>query len=38
LKDNITTAGLTLKEVMFVRAYLVPGADGKVDYAGWNEA
>jgi enamine deaminase RidA (YjgF/YER057c/UK114 family) len=38
LKDNITTAGFTLSDVVFVRAYLAPGADGKVDYAGWNEA
>ena len=38
LGDNINTAGLGLGEVVFVRAYLAPGPDGRVDYAGWNEA
>lgn len=38
LKDKLTAAGLTLGDVVFVRAYLVPGADDKVDFAGWNEA
>src|SRR5258708_22875708 len=38
LKENITTAGFSLQDVVFVPAYLVPGPDGKVDYAGWNEA
>jgi len=38
LEANIATAGFTLGDVMFVRAYLTPGADGSVDYAGWDKA
>jgi len=38
LKEKLATAGLALTGVVFVRAYLAPGADGKVDFAGWNEA
>jgi enamine deaminase RidA (YjgF/YER057c/UK114 family) len=38
LGDSLTTAGIKPSEVLFVRAYLAPGADGKVDFAGWNEA
>lgn len=38
LKDKLAAAGLSLGDVVFVRAYLAPGADGKVDFAGWNEA
>src|SRR4051812_4937352 len=38
LKDKLSAAGLALGDVVFVRAYLAPGADGKVDFAGWNEA
>jgi len=38
LEDNVRAAGFTLSDVVFVRAYLAPGADGKIDYAGWNEA
>ncbi len=38
LEENITTAGFSLSDVVFVRAYLAPAADGKIDYAGWNEA
>lgn len=38
LEANIAAAGLKPADVLFVRAYLAPGADGKVDYAGWNEA
>jgi len=38
LKEKLTAAGLTPGDVVFVRAYLAPGADGKVDFAGWNEA
>jgi enamine deaminase RidA (YjgF/YER057c/UK114 family) len=38
LVRNITTAGLKLEDVAFVRAYLAPGADGKIDYDGWNAA
>jgi enamine deaminase RidA (YjgF/YER057c/UK114 family) len=38
LGENIATAGIKPADVLFVRAYLAPGADGKVDFAGWNEA
>jgi enamine deaminase RidA (YjgF/YER057c/UK114 family) len=38
LADNIAAAGLKLADVAFVRAYLAPGPDGSVDYAGWNAA
>ena len=38
LAENLTQAGLSIEDVAFVRGYLAPGADGKVDYAGWNAA
>src|SRR5258705_2577893 len=38
LEANIGTAGFNLGDVMFVRAYLTPGANGSVDYAGWDKA
>lgn len=38
LKENLAGAGLTLADVGFVRAFLAPGSDGKVDYAGWDAA
>jgi enamine deaminase RidA (YjgF/YER057c/UK114 family) len=38
LEENINTAGFTLSDVVFVRAYLAPAADGKIDYEGWNQA
>jgi enamine deaminase RidA (YjgF/YER057c/UK114 family) len=38
LGESLATAGVKPSEVLFVRAYLAPGADGKVDFAGWNEA
>jgi enamine deaminase RidA (YjgF/YER057c/UK114 family) len=38
LGDSLAAAGIKPSEVVFVRAYLAPGADGKVDFAGWNEA
>ena len=38
LGDSLVTAGIKPAEVLFVRAHLAPGADGKVDFAGWNEA
>jgi enamine deaminase RidA (YjgF/YER057c/UK114 family) len=38
LTENVVEAGLTLEDVAFARAYLAPGADGKVDYEGWNAA
>jgi enamine deaminase RidA (YjgF/YER057c/UK114 family) len=36
LSKNLQQAGLSLEDVAFARAYLAPGADGKVDYDGWN--
>lgn len=38
LEANIATAGYGLADVVFVRAYLRPGAAGPVDYAGWEAA
>jgi len=38
LQQNISTAGFSLNDVAFVRAYVVPDATGKVDFAGWDEA
>jgi enamine deaminase RidA (YjgF/YER057c/UK114 family) len=38
LRANLMDAGLSFEDVAFVRAYLAPGADGKVDYEGWNAA
>lgn len=38
LSANLKEAGLSLEDVAFARAYLAPGADGKVDYDGWNAA
>jgi len=38
LEANINTAGVSLGEVVFVRAYLAPGRDGNIDYAGWDQA
>ncbi len=38
LKQSVAAAGFTPQDMVFVRACLAPGADGKVDYAGWNEA
>lgn len=38
LRANLEDAGLSLEDVAFARAYLAPGADGKVDYDGWNAA
>lgn len=38
LEKNIAGAGFKPSDVAFVRAYLAPGPDGKVDFAGWNEA
>lgn len=38
LEKNLTDAGFKRSDVAFVRAYLVAGPDGKVDFAGWNEA
>ena len=33
LEENIATAGFKLSDVVFVRAYLAPAADGKVERA-----
>ena len=30
--------GLSLADVTFLRAYVVPGADGNIDRAGWSAA
>ena len=38
LKDSLAQAGLTLADVVFVRAFLGPGIDGKFDYDSWNKA
>jgi enamine deaminase RidA (YjgF/YER057c/UK114 family) len=38
LKDRLAEAGLGFKDVTFLRAYVVPEADGTVDRAGWGEA
>ena len=38
LRTNLQDAGLSFEDVAFARAYLAPGADGKVDYEGWNAA
>ena len=38
LEANIAAAGSGLGDVVFVRAYLKPGTNGAVDYAGWDQA
>lgn len=38
LGRTLTQAGGSFKDVTFLRAYIVPEADGSVDRAGWNEA
>ena len=38
LKENLATAGLSIDDVGYARAYLAPGPDGKIDYAGWEAA
>lgn len=38
LKDNLAQAGLTLADVVYVRAFLGPDRSGKFDYDGWNKA
>lgn len=37
-QSTLGRAGQTLSDVGFVRAYLAPGSDGKIDYAGWDAA
>lgn len=38
LKDNLAGVGLTLADVVYVRAFIGPDAGGKFDYDGWNNA
>jgi enamine deaminase RidA (YjgF/YER057c/UK114 family) len=38
LENNIKEAGVGLDQIVSVRAYLVPGPNGRVDYAGWEHA
>jgi enamine deaminase RidA (YjgF/YER057c/UK114 family) len=38
LKANLAEAGLGFKDVIFLRAYITPEADGSLDRAGWSAA
>ena len=38
LKSSLAAAGAGFPDVAFLRAYLVPAADGSVDRDGWNQA
>jgi enamine deaminase RidA (YjgF/YER057c/UK114 family) len=40
IETQLAAQGLGMKDVVYVRAYLVPdgGKDGKIDVAGWNAA
>jgi enamine deaminase RidA (YjgF/YER057c/UK114 family) len=38
LKSRLAEAGMNFRDVVFMRAYLVPDADGTVDRDGWNAA
>jgi enamine deaminase RidA (YjgF/YER057c/UK114 family) len=38
LEMGLKAAGIRLDELVSVRAYLAPGPDGTVDYAGWEHA
>jgi enamine deaminase RidA (YjgF/YER057c/UK114 family) len=38
LKTHLAEAGLGMKDIVFLRAYVVPEADGNVDRKGWSEA
>jgi enamine deaminase RidA (YjgF/YER057c/UK114 family) len=38
LKSGLAQAGAGFKDVVFLRAYLVPNSDGSVDRDGWNQA
>jgi enamine deaminase RidA (YjgF/YER057c/UK114 family) len=38
LKSHLAEAGASFRDVVFLRAYLVPVADGSVDRDGWNAA
>jgi enamine deaminase RidA (YjgF/YER057c/UK114 family) len=38
LKTRLEEAGLGFKDVIFLRAYIAPEADGSLDRTGWGEA
>lgn len=40
IEAQLVSQGLTMKDVVYIRAYLVPDPmkDGKIDVAGWNAA
>jgi enamine deaminase RidA (YjgF/YER057c/UK114 family) len=38
LAERLGKAGLSFKDVVFLRAYVVPNADGNFDRAGWSAA
>jgi enamine deaminase RidA (YjgF/YER057c/UK114 family) len=38
LKTRMAAQGLGLEDIVFLRAYVVPGADGAIDRAGWSAA
>jgi enamine deaminase RidA (YjgF/YER057c/UK114 family) len=38
LKERLSAAGLDFKDVVFLRAYVVPGTGGAIDWAGWTAA
>jgi enamine deaminase RidA (YjgF/YER057c/UK114 family) len=38
LQDNLAEAGLTLRDIVLVRAFLGPDKQGKFDFEGWDKA
>lgn len=38
IKELLEEADLNMQDVVFMRIYLVPGSDGKVDWEGWFRA
>jgi len=38
LRGRLASQGMSFRDVVFLRAYLVPRADGTVDRDGWNAA
>jgi enamine deaminase RidA (YjgF/YER057c/UK114 family) len=38
LKDNLVEAGLSLSDIVMVRAFLGPDKQGKFDFEGWDKA
>ena len=38
LRENLAAAGLGFKDVIFLRAYIIPEADGSLDRDGWSAA